>query len=469
MFRRSIVIFIILLIFSHKIFANTEVSNQVQSEIQSRFGTEQALNSSTPLTKMLAQLYQNRQFKPVWIVEGAFSSAVGNIIEAFANADAEGLEANDYAGAKRAVEKATDDPSKLIEAEIALTQTALQYIDDIRGDRLNPAKIRKELYLKKGSDDDVIVRTFIENMAQDESGAWLKAYTLRNPHYQALKRLLAEYRQQLQNASHNDTELVKRIEKIIINMERWRWLPETMADRYVIVNIAAFELKAIQDDKTVLSMPVIIGHNIRKTPVFASIIDGIRFNPSWYVPHSIAVQDKLPKIKKNPSYLTNSGYVLYNSSGQAISPRSVDWSSVSAGNFPYHLRQVPGSKNALGKIRFSIISPYNIFMHDTPEKELFEEDDRARSSGCIRVKDPVKLAGFVFNDPQNWSTAKIKDNMQGNLTKNVPLTRPVPVYITYFTVWQDASGKMHFAKDIYERDGQIKQALHTRPHRLSRQ
>lgn len=464
MLKKRITKILLKFLLLYSVALNPLMASTEQQELQKRFGSEEALKSPDELTREVAELYHARSFAPIWINGAAVSEAATYATEAFGNAAQEGLDPTDYQGAARAVAQAKSDPAKNIETEIILTKTALQYLKDMRGDRVNPSKIKKELYLKKFSID--ASKIFAEQMEADPSGAWLKSYTLKNPNYQVLKKFLADYRQKLQNVGGKDPDLSRRIDQIVINMERWRWLPEKMPTRYVMVNIAAFELKAVQDDQVSFETPVIIGHVTRKTPVFASTIDAIRFNPSWHVPQSIAVKDKLKKIKADPGYLSRNGYVLYNSAGQPISAYNVNWSNVSASNFNYHLRQVPSGRNALGKIRFSINSPYNVYLHDTPEKELFNQQERSLSSGCIRVKDPVKLASFVFNDPAHWSPEKIQANMKGNQTKNIPLGQSVPAFITYFTVWKDNQG-VHFEKDIYGRDQQLRDALKARPHRLA--
>lgn len=256
-----------------------------------------------------------------------------------------------------------------------------------------------------------------------------------------------------------NTTVEQRIKQIIVAMERWRWLPQNPGERYILVNIAGFYLQAIEQDRPVLDMRVIIGRNYRQTPVFSSTIYSIRFNPSWHVPRSIATIDKLPKIQKDPAYLIRGNYVLYDSTGQAISPHSVDWSGVTRGNFPFRLRQRPGSHNALGKIRFSIRSPFNVYLHSTDKKQLFDKTLRTFSSGCIRVAKPKELADFVFNNPQEWPMEVISKNMDGYKTRNVALKNPTPVHITYFTVWMDESGTPHFTEDIYKQDESLIRAL----------
>jgi murein L,D-transpeptidase YcbB/YkuD len=447
------IIYLIFIINSSQILA-TDYSidvKRVHSELRDRFGPA---GTSTSFNN-IAQFYRNRNYMPAWVEGSGISRAGEHALYTFENAGKEGLDPSDYAKAVKAVDAIENSPERAIDAEIAITRAALQYIDDVNGNRVNSRRMANELYAKK----NVVSapRVLAENMNADPTGAWLESYTFDNPHYQALKAFLAEYRQNLQSSFYRDRDTARKIHQIVINMERWRWLPEKMPTRYAIINIAAFDLKCVENDKVVLEMPVVIGKHGRKTPVFESTVDSIRFNPSWHLPHHIAVEDSLPKIQANPDYFNFRKYILYNSAGQVISPYSVNWANVNASNFNYTLRQIPGDHNSLGKIRFGLTNSKNIFMHHTSESELeyFDEPVRAFSSGCIRLKHPDQFAFFLFNDSLSWPLSKIRENMIGTITKNVPLDRQLPVYITYFTVWPDENGQMQFATDVYDRDDQL--------------
>lgn len=248
---------------------------------------------------------------------------------------------------------------------------------------------------------------------------------------------------QMLNLSHQD-----QVDRILLAMEKWRWLPKEMGDRFIIVNIPAFCLTTFQNGKKDFDMKIIVGRQYRKTPTFSSEIYAVRFNPSWHVPNSIFRKDKLPKILNDPSYVSQKGFVVYDaSSGQRLNPQNVDWES---GDI--RLVQPPGVHNALGKIRFTLKTTDSVYLHGTPEKYLFDKDKRSFSSGCIRVEDPQKLALYVFNDKQNWPLEKIERESAGEQTKNIPLEHPVPVHIVYLTVWVDDNGIPYFADDIYNRD-----------------
>lgn len=255
--------------------------------------------------------------------------------------------------------------------------------------------------------------------------------------------------------------VAQRIKDIAVNLERWRWLIQDFGDRFLLVNIAAFDLRVYDSGEKVFQRPVIVGRNYRKTPVFSDVIRHIVFNPTWTVPHKLAVQDKLPEIKRDVNYLSRQGFTLYQmGTSDVINPLSVDWSSLKGNRFPFRLVQGPGPLNALGQVKFMFPNPYDVYLHDTPSRELFNKSERAFSSGCIRVSDPLELAQLLLTS-SNWSAKKIASVLDSGKTTTVFLDKPMPVHIEYWTAWVDKDKKLHFRKDIYGRDAPLWQALTT--------
>lgn len=257
-----------------------------------------------------------------------------------------------------------------------------------------------------------------------------------------------------------------RIDTIIVNLERWRWLPETLGDRYVIVNIAGFNLDVVEDGETTMNMRVVVGRPYRRTPVFSDTIRYLVLNPSWEVPTTIAEQDKLPLIKANPDYLAQQGFQLlrgWGSDEQRIDPASVDWSTVTARNFPYRLRQGPGPYNALGRVKFMFPNQFSVYLHDTPARELFAETARAFSSGCIRLQRPLDLAELLLRNDPGWSRDAIDKSIAAGREQTVTLRQPIPVHLLYWTVWVDANGTIQFRDDIYGRDAPVLRELRESP------
>jgi murein L,D-transpeptidase YcbB/YkuD len=253
-----------------------------------------------------------------------------------------------------------------------------------------------------------------------------------------------------------------RVRQIELNMERWRWLPPQLADRYILVNVANFALDVVEHGQSVLTMRVVVGKPARRTPFFSAEMTHLVLNPHWYVPPTIAIQDKLPLIRRDPNYVARQNFKLFRDgdSGVArVDPMSVDWSSVSARNFPYRLRQDPGPRNALGRVKFMFPNPYHVYLHDTPSRELFAKAERAFSSGCIRLEKPIELAEYLLRDDPKWTQQKLLASIGKGGEQTVQLPTSIPVYLLYWTAWVRDDGVVQFRKDLYERDRVLDKAL----------
>jgi murein L,D-transpeptidase YcbB/YkuD len=249
--------------------------------------------------------------------------------------------------------------------------------------------------------------------------------------------------------------------QIEMTMERLRWLPDTLGERHIVVNIAGFELTAFENGAEVLRMPVIVGRDQRRTPVLTDHIPDVIFRPRWTVPPRLAKNDLLPKIKKDPAYLQTMGFRVFRSwqAGAAeVDTKTIDWQSISAKSLGFKFRQDSGSKNALGLIRFSLTNPLDIYLHDTPDRNLFAKPGRAFSSGCIRVSDPVALARFVLASQPEWTEDAIRAAMNGDRTFSVKVAGKTPVHVIYATAWVDG-GRVEFRDDVYGRDKVLNRAL----------
>jgi murein L,D-transpeptidase YcbB/YkuD len=223
------------------------------------------------------------------------------------------------------------------------------------------------------------------------------------------------------------------IEKIMVNMERNRWLPTDVRGRYLAVNIPEFVLHAYDDDSLLWNMNVVVGKDVNKTVIFAGTISQVVFSPYWNVPTSILKKEILPGIQKNPNYLETHHMEMY---GDGV-------------------RQKPGPWNSLGQVKFLFPNSHSIYLHDTPSKSLFQESKRAFSHGCIRVADPKYLANYMLRDDSTWTADRIAKAMASGKEQYVAVKNQLPVYITYFTAWVDRQGDLNFREDIYKRDSQL--------------
>jgi L,D-transpeptidase YcbB len=252
-----------------------------------------------------------------------------------------------------------------------------------------------------------------------------------------------------------DVPVEARIRQMEINMERRRWMPDDLGERYVFVNIADAFLKVVEDrgdhEKTVLGARLVVGKPYTRTPVFSHEMSYVEINPSWGVPASIANKVFLPKVKENPGALLAENIRMFADQTE-VDPWSVDWASVN--RMPYQLRQDPGPTNALGRIKFMFPNRHAIYIHDTPSKNLFERDSRFFSHGCMRVQDPVALAELLLGD-QGWTRDRIRAQIDSGQKKVVHLKNKIPVHITYLTAWVNKDGTVHFRNDVYGRDPQL--------------
>ncbi len=253
----------------------------------------------------------------------------------------------------------------------------------------------------------------------------------------------------------------ERVRQIIVNMERWRWMPEDMGDKHIMVNIAAFELQRIVSGLTVERKRVVVGKTYHQTPVFSEDMKYLELNPTWNVPYSIATKEMLPKLKRNPNALGSSYELL--SGGQVISFSSVDFNQYSRGNFPYRIRQKAGDKNALGQVKFMLPNKHAVYLHDTPSRNLFARDARAFSHGCVRVHEPVDLAETILRQVPGWDRARIDAVLASRKNTRVNLVEHIPVHIVYATAFQGEGGTVEFRPDIYGRDKKLYRALFALP------
>ena len=253
-----------------------------------------------------------------------------------------------------------------------------------------------------------------------------------------------------------------RIRQMVLNLERRRWMPDDRGDRYVFVNLADFELKVVHEPKTVFDTRVVVGAPYHRTPAFSAEMTYLEINPFWNVPPSIARNELLPEIQDDPGYLAANGFELladWNDGAPAIDPRSVDWSQITPEDFAWRLRQRPGEGNALGRIKFMFPNPFNVYLHDTPARHLFEKAERSFSHGCIRVEQPESFGAVVLAGQDDWSLERIKGAIATGERMIVPLEEPLPVHLEYLTAWVNKDGTVHFRNDVYGRDARLSEAL----------
>lgn len=233
-----------------------------------------------------------------------------------------------------------------------------------------------------------------------------------------------------------------RIEQLLINLERMRWMPNLPEGNGILVNIPQYKLHVFEKGEIVLDMNIVVGNAVTQTVIFSDEVKYVVFSPYWNVPRSIVRNEIYPAMQRNSNYLAQ---------------KNMEQTGFSQG-LPI-IRQKPGNSNSLGRVKFIFPNSYNIYLHDTPSRNLFEEERRAFSHGCIRIQKPFEMADYLLKDDAEWSSEKISQAMRTNSEKWVSLDNPVPVFISYFTAWVDRDGLLNFREDIYGHDKKMADRL----------
>lgn len=263
-------------------------------------------------------------------------------------------------------------------------------------------------------------------------------------------------------AAEMNVPIEQRIGEISLSMERWRWLPRALGDRYIIVNIPDMRLDVWDNGRVPLSMRVIVGKQDTPTPIFNDEMTHIIFSPYWNVPPNIAKGETLPSLMNDPGFLARNNMEVVDSSGRVVDPSAVNWMDPSS----FRFRQRPGSDNALGLVKFMFPNQFDVYLHDTPTDSLFGRAARLFSHGCVRIEKPEELAVYLLRDQPEWTPERIHAAMHAGEERHVKLRQPIPVYLGYWTARVAPDGIVQFRKDVYGLDGRQLAMLAERSGRL---
>ncbi len=468
--------------------------------------------------EQLYYFYGGRGFEPLWISEVAgtwqVSAKLASLSRAFAKAGDLGLESTDYALPAKTI-VSTDDA---VAYELAVTSAALRFGAENYGGRLEPRSLSSNLDMPRpqlGADDLLAI------FDADDPGQALFDLAPREAEFQALLTKLREFKEPAPvvqiaggasikpGASDDrvpalrerlgltamedapglyDEALVEAVrafqtnagltadgivgnatrealnsagqvtrEQLLVNLEKWRWLPRERGNYRVEVNIPEYRLWVRRDGEAVHETKVIVGSAEHQTPIFYDQIRHVVVNPYWNVPTSIVRRSIAPQALRNPDFINRGGYELFYN-GQAVAPSSIDWASLSPGSFPFAVRQKPSLSNSLGQVKFLFPNKHDVYLHDTPEKNLFGRDARAYSSGCVRVENPFDFAAAMLANEPNINRERLEASF-GPRERWFNMEVKVPVYLTYFTLRVDGDGSLRSFADIYGHDKKIAAAL----------
>ncbi|HSN49191.1 MAG TPA: L,D-transpeptidase family protein [Flavobacterium sp.] len=257
----------------------------------------------------------------------------------------------------------------------------------------------------------------------------------------------------IQTINELNKPIAFRIKQMMINLERFRWLPAELENEYLIANIPEYKLHVIANKELIWTTNVVVGKDVKQTTIFRGNISRIVLNPYWNIPNSIIINEIIPNIKKNPNYLDENNMEVL-SGETVVSSSNINWDKYKKA-VPYIIRQKPGKGNALGRMKFLFPNSFNIYLHDTPSKSLFNESERAFSHGCIRVENPNKLLLHFIRKDKMWNQQKIDSVLETDEEFEIRIKPTIPVYIVYFTSWVDSKGQLNFRDDIYKFDDQL--------------
>lgn len=413
-------------------------------------GTPEWVDRS-PLAKRLWTLerkfYENRNYLPAWIDRDRTTNPMKDLMQTLRGADAHGLDAARYGtdefdrtrteaktrfrGTRFAVEQVP-------ELDARLTYAFLSYAADLLGWSSSPTTLTR--YWTRTAATQDVVALLEAAIADNKVRETLEGLAPSHSQYKGLQAALLREREQPSG----------EIERIQMNLERWRWAPRELGDRYVLVNIPSYMLQVVEGDRPVLAMRTIVGQPSTPTPIFSDEMTYIVFSPYWNIPESILRNETLPRVMKDPDFLRRNNIEVVGTSG-AVDPESVDWSDESAAA-SVRFRQRPGPDNALGLVKFIFPNNFDIYLHDTPTERLFFREKRPFSHGCIRIEDPVAFAEYVLSDQPEWTGARIQQAMHARQERTVKLKEPIPVHIGYWTAWVEPDGRVTYLDDPYGLD-----------------
>jgi murein L,D-transpeptidase YcbB/YkuD len=462
----------------------------------------------------LLTFYARRSFRAAWSGEHGPNRLADDLVDALGRADLEGLEPADYhlSAIRAALDSLRADagnghditPRRMAQLDLLLSDAFLLYGSHLLGGRVDPETLHARwdanrraadlgAVLQEALDSRKIARALQRLAPSDEGYRRLREALVRERVIAAqggwptdlherlrlegdlqsgdsltvgLKRFQRRHGLEetgvIDSATHAELNVTieARVDQLKINLERWRWLPQDLGRRRIVVNIASQVLQVVEDDEVVLEMRVVVGREYKRTPIFSDTVRYIVLNPNWHVPSTIALEELIPKIQRDSTYLERFGMHLLTAGAdpQEVDPATVDWSTVSADSFPYRLRQDPGRLNALGRMKFMFPNRYDIYLHDTPSRTLFAEAQRDFSHGCIRVEKPIDLAVYLMKKSR-WDRDAIESSLDEGTERTIYLPRPVPIHLLYWTAWADEDGTIQFRADINGVDRALSGAL----------
>lgn len=500
-------------------FAQGNRPSTVADAIRSILDSEDQTLDGIPLDRAaLHRFYAARDFGPAWTGSKSAQRQAALALSALAGAADDGLEPTDYHSQWLAQTVVPVTATTVAERDVILTNGFVRYAHDLRLGRVSPDRVGHDIGLPIQSFD--AVTALGHALADGELAALIENLPPPYADYNHLKAALARYRAlaaqggwprfdpgpeirlgtddprivmlqrrlaaeaggggdladvvrnyQANNGLDVDGRVgprtqamlavpaAQRVDQIAVNMERWRWLPRTLGERYVMVNVADAQLKAVNGGKLILTSRVIVGDRAHPSPMLKTTAVAVTVNPPWNVPPSIARREMLPKLRRDPAYLQKQNMILLNGPPGDPQGLAIDWRAMSARAFPYRLQQRPGPANSLGVVKVEMPNSFDVYLHDTPMRTLFARPERTLSHGCIRVEQVQPLASFALTGSITEALDDLRDAITSGETRRFAVKNPLPIYLLYWTAVANDDGSIGFRPDPYGRDRPVHELL----------
>lgn len=402
----------------------------------------------------LAEFYAARGYHPLWVDGKGFNADARAIEETFATAGPWGLDPTDFSLPKLETPAAGAEVSAEAQsaAEAELSLAVLKYARFARGGRImRPSEqLNSNLDRKPQLLDPAVVLA-------DIAGASDKALALTGTHPQhpQFQRLKEKYAEAIAKTGSKPNAAAK---KLLANMEMWRWMWADLGDLYLMANVPSYMIDVVKNGETIHSERVVVGEIGKQSSIFTRRLRDITFRPMWRVPESIKVNELWPSLLRGGGLMRQYGLEVETKGGKRLDWRTMDWRTLDIRE--YEVVQPPGRNSAMGVVKFSFPSQHTIFMHDTPDKWMFNSKQRTLSHGCLRLRNPLRVAELVLEHDKGWDAAKVQELAKsGPLHNEVLIEKRIPMHIAYFTAWVDDDGNLKTYSDVYGHEKRVTQAL----------
>jgi len=431
----------------------------------------------------LAKIYEARRSEPLWVTSTGLTPSAAAIVAEIGRAGDWGLDAAAFtlpALSPSGAPELTLD--QRIEADVAISLAVLKYARHARGGRAEPTSLSRNLDRKLSLLEPA--RVIDEAAASSTPAAYLRGLHPKHPQFELLRQKYLALRsgQPAPQAAAAAPAAAKatpgkqkatgateppNLRKLLVNMEQWRWMPERLGELYVWVNIPEFTVRIVKGDRVIHTERAIVGKADTQTPVFSDEIEQVIFHPFWGVPDSIKRNEILPSLARGSSRVLERHNLRIQRGGRDVDPASIDWATTDIRNF--HVYQPPGGGNVLGVVKFRFPNKHDVYMHDTPTKNLFNASVRTFSHGCMRIREPQRLAEILLAEDKGWPASRVASAItSGPQNNHVNLTQKFPVHMTYFTAWVDDDGKLKSFPDIYGHETRIALGMEGKAHLIAR-